>query len=42
LNPDFLDMLSAFSEERVEFLVVGRAASARFGAPIESFSEGGG
>jgi len=39
LNPDFLDMLSAFSEERVKFLVVGRAASARFGAPIEGLSE---
>ena len=39
MNPDFLDMLSAFSEERVEFRVVGRAAFARFGAPIVGISE---
>jgi hypothetical protein len=33
LNPDFLDMLSAFSEERVEFLVVGAYALAVHGLP---------
>jgi len=33
LNPDFLDILSAFSEERVEFLVVGAYALAVHGLP---------
>jgi len=33
LNPDFLDMLSAFSEERVEFLVVDAYALAVHGLP---------
>jgi len=27
LNPDFSDMLSAFSDERVEYLLVGAPAS---------------
>ena len=33
MNPDFLDMLSAFSEERVEFLVVDAYALAVHGLP---------
>ena len=33
MNPDFLDILSAFSEERVEFLVVGAYALAVHGLP---------
>ena len=33
MNPDFLDMLSSFSEERVEFLVVGAYALAVHGLP---------
>jgi hypothetical protein len=33
LNPDFLDMLSALSEERVEFLLVGAYALAAHGYP---------
>ena len=31
LNPDFRDMLSAFSDERVEFMVVGAFALAAHG-----------
>lgn len=33
LNPDFRDMLSAFTEEDVEFLVVGAYALAAHGVP---------
>ena len=33
MNPDFLEILSAFSEERVEFLVVGAYALAVHGLP---------
>jgi hypothetical protein len=33
LNPDFRDMLSAFDEEGVEFLVVGAYAMAAHGVP---------
>lgn len=31
LNPDFIDILSAFSEEKVEYLVVGGYAMAFYG-----------
>ncbi len=31
LNPDFKDMLSVFSEERVEYMVVGAYALAAHG-----------
>jgi len=33
LNPDFRDMLSAFGEEKVDFLVVGAYAMAAHGVP---------
>ena len=33
MNPDFLDMLRAFSAERVEYLVVGAYALAAHGVP---------
>lgn len=33
LNPDYRDMLSAFCEERVEFLLVGAYAVAAHGFP---------
>ena len=33
MNPDFKDMLSALSEEGVEFLVVGAYALAAHGIP---------
>lgn len=33
LNPDFRDMLSAFSDEQVEYLVVGAYALAAHGLP---------
>ena len=33
LNPDFSDMLSAFTAENVEFLVVGAYALGAHGAP---------
>lgn len=33
MNPDFSDMLSAFTEERVEFMVVGAYALAVYGVP---------
>ena len=33
MNPDFLDMLSAFSDEDVEFLLVGAYALSAHGYP---------
>jgi hypothetical protein len=33
LNPDYKDMLSALSEEKVEFLIVGAYALAAYGLP---------
>src|SRR5258708_4696048 len=33
LNPDYKDMLSALSEEKVEFLIVGAYALASYGLP---------
>ena len=33
MNPDFRDILSAFSDERVEFMVVGAYAMAFYGLP---------
>lgn len=40
LNPDFLDILSSFNAEGVEYLVVGAYALAAlaFGAPADRFS----